>query len=152
MGRWAPGSEGGTYGGNVVACAAAVATICVLRDEGLLRNAQLRGEQLVAGLRQIQSRQPSIGDIRGLGLMVGVEFTDAGGGPDKGRAKAVQAACLEENLLMLSCGTWDNVTRFVPPLVVSAEQIEDGLRRFERALAQALPRATGARSTRQSAL
>jgi 4-aminobutyrate aminotransferase len=152
MEHWAPGSEGGTYGGNAVACAAAVATIRAIQDEGLLRNAQLRGEQLMAGLRQLQRRFPRIGDIRGLGLMVGVEFAFPAGKPDKGRAKAVQAACLEEKLLMLTCGTWDNVTRFVPPLVVTAEQIEDGLKRFERALAQAMPQDVGARSARHTAL
>jgi 4-aminobutyrate aminotransferase len=138
MERWAPGSEGGTYGGNAVACAAASATIRTIRDEGLLNNAQSRGEQLLAGLRRLQGKYKRIGDVRGLGLMVSVEFTDPGGRPDKGRAKAVQTACLDENLLILGCGTWDNVTRFIPPLVVSAEEIEDGLSRFERAVAKAL--------------
>ena len=114
-----------------MACAAAVATIRAIRDEELLRSAQLRGAQLVKGPRQLQSQFPRIGDVRGLGLMVGVEFTDPPGKPDSGRAKAVQAACLDEKLLMPSCGTWDNVARSVPPLVVSAAQIEAGLRRFE---------------------
>jgi len=139
MQRWTPGSEGGTFGGNVVACAAAVATIRAIREEGMTENAQVRGAQLLSSLLQLQARYPRIGDVRGLGLMVGVEFTDPHGKPDKGRAKAVQMACLEEQLLMLTCGTWDNVIRFIPPLVVTAEQIEDGLVRFGRALARALP-------------
>jgi 4-aminobutyrate aminotransferase len=138
MERWVPGSEGGTYGGNAVACAAAVATIQAIRDEGMVENAQARGEQLMSGLRQLQERYPRIGDVRGLGLMVGVEFTDPQGKPDKKSAKAGQQACKEERLLLLPCGTWDNTIRVIPPLVVTAEQIEDGLARFERALARVL--------------
>jgi 4-aminobutyrate aminotransferase len=135
MQRWAPGSEGGTYGGNAVACAAAVATVRVMRDEGLLENAGARGEQLMSGLRHLQERYSRIGDVRGLGLMVGVEFTTPQATPDKQTAKAVQKACLEERLLLLTCGTWDNTIRFIPPLVVTTEQISEGLARFERALA-----------------
>lgn len=136
MERWLPGSEGGTYGGNALACAAAVATVRVIREKGLLENTLARGEQLVSGLRHLQERYPQIGDVRGLGLMVGVEFTDPQGRPDKEAAKALQEACLEERLLLLTCGTWDNTIRFIPPLVVTTEQINEGLARFERALAQ----------------
>jgi 4-aminobutyrate aminotransferase len=141
MERWTPGAEGGTYGGNAVACAAAVATIQVMRDEGLVQNAQARGEELMTGLRHLQEGYPGIGDVRGLGLMVGIEFTDPQGKPDKKMAKAVQDACLEERLLLLTCGTWDNTIRFIPPLVVTGEQVQDGLARFERALAQVIGRA-----------
>jgi len=137
MEKWIPGSHGGTYGGNAVACAAAVATIQVIRDEGLLENSQARGGQLISGLGHLQEQYPQIGDVRGLGLMVGVEFTDPDGKPDKESAKAVVHACQEERLLLLTCGTWDNTVRFIPPLVVSAEQIEEGLAIFERALAKA---------------
>jgi 4-aminobutyrate aminotransferase len=136
MERWLPGAEGGTYGGNALACAAAVATVRVMREEGLVANAQARGAQLMSGLRHLQESYSRIGDVRGLGLMVGVEFTDPRGKPDKGTAKALQKACLEERLLLLTCGTWDNTIRFIPPLVATAEQINDGLARFERALAQ----------------
>jgi 4-aminobutyrate aminotransferase len=134
MERCMPGSEGGTYGGNALACAAAVASIQAMRDEGMLANAEARGEQLRGGLEELQGRFPGIGDVRGLGLMVGVEFTGSDGKPDKPNAKAVQKACLEEQMLLLTCGTWDNTIRFIPPLVVTAEQIEDGLGRFDRAL------------------
>lgn len=138
MQEWVPGSEGGTYGGNAVACAAAVATIRVMREEGLVANAHARGLELMTGLRHLQERHPQIGDVRGLGLMVGVEFTDPNGKPDKKSAKAVQQACLEEQLLLLTCGTWDNTIRFIPPLIVTSEQIQDGLARFERSLQKAL--------------
>ena len=136
MEKWIPGSHGGTYGGNAVACAAAVATIQVIRDEGLLENSQARGGQLISGLGHLQEQYPQIGDVRGLGLMVGVEFTDPDGKPDKESAKAVVHGCQEERLLLLTCGTWDNTVRFIPPLVVSTEQIEEGLAIFERALAK----------------
>jgi 4-aminobutyrate aminotransferase len=136
MARWSPGAEGGTYGGNALACAAAVATIQVMREERLLENSRARGEQLMSGLRHLQERYSRIGDVRGLGLMVGVEFTDPRGKPDKETAKALQKACLKERLLLLTCGTWDNTIRFIPPLVATEEQINDGLARFERALAQ----------------
>jgi 4-aminobutyrate aminotransferase len=143
MERWAPGSEGGTYGGNAVSCAAAVATIRVMREERLVENAQARGEELMTGLRHLQEQYPQIGDVRGLGLMVGVEFTGPQGKPDKKSAKAVQQACLEENLLLLTCGTWDNTIRFIPPLVATSAQIQDGLTRFERALDKVLPAQEG---------
>jgi 4-aminobutyrate aminotransferase len=134
--RCAPGSEGGTYGGNALACAAAVASIQAMRDEGMLANAEARGEELMSSLEELQGRFPGIGDVRGLGLMVGVEFSGPDGKPDKTSAKAVQKACLEERLLLLTCGTWDNTIRFIPPLVVTGEQIEDGLARFEKSLAR----------------
>ncbi len=75
MDKWIPGSHGGTYGGNAVSCAAAVETIDVIRDEGLLQNAVERGAQLTDGLTELQGRFP-IADVRGAGLMVGVEFAD----------------------------------------------------------------------------
>jgi 4-aminobutyrate aminotransferase len=134
MERWQPGAEGGTYGGNAVACAAATATIQAMREEGMLANAEARGEQLMDGLQELQGRFPGIGDVRGLGLMVGVEFTGADGEPDKTSAKAVQHACYEEKLLLLTCGTYDNTIRFIPPLVVTEAEMDDALHRFSRGL------------------
>lgn len=134
MEKWTPGSHGGTYGGNAVAAAAAVATIQTIRAENLVENAQTRGLQLSESLRRLQVQYPIIGDIRGLGLMIGVEFRDADGNPDKSTAKVVQKACFEERLLLLTCGPWDNTIRWIPPLIVTEEQIEVGLQIFERAL------------------
>jgi 4-aminobutyrate aminotransferase len=134
MERWPPGSHGGTYGGNAVACAAATATIQVLRDEGLIQNAAEMGGALVAGLRQFQEEYPEIGDVRGRGLMVATEFTDAAGEPWTDRAKTAVRAAFEEGLLLLTCGSYDNIIRWIPPLIVNAEQIRDGLQRFEKAL------------------
>jgi len=137
MERWAPGSHGGTYGGNAVACAAAVATIQVMREEHLIENAADMSQVLMAGLRQIQEEHPEIGEVRGRGLMLATEFTDSSGEPWTDRARAVVRAAFDEGLLLLTCGSYDNVIRWIPPLIVNTAQIHDGLQRFQRALVHA---------------
>ncbi len=137
MKKWNPGTHGGTYGGNPVACAAAVATIRAIRDEGMLENASTRGQQLMAGLGQLREEHDRIGDVRGLGLMVGVEFTAPDGSPDRPTAKAVVHNCLDERLLLLTCGPWDNTVRFIPHLAVSQREIGEGLEIFAKALERA---------------
>jgi 4-aminobutyrate aminotransferase len=134
MNKWEPGSHGGTYGGNAVACAAAAETIRVIQDESLLENTLERGSQLQAGLRHMQETYPSIGDVRGLGLMIGTEFRTSDHKPDKGTAKAVVQECLEAGLLLLTCGTWDNTVRWIPPLTVGETQIQQALEIFGQAL------------------
>lgn len=141
-----PGSQGGTYGGNAVAAAAGVATLDVIRDEGLVANSRVRGEQLQAGLREIQQRFPVIGDVRGRGLMQGIEFTAEDGSPDAMTAAALQQATTDQGLLTLTCGPAGNVVRLIPALVVTAEEISTGLERFEASLAavtEAVGTATG---------
>ena len=135
MKKWEVGSHGGTYGGNAVACAAAIATIRVMRDEKMLENATLRGEQLVTGLRKLQEEYPQIGDVRGRGLMIGTEFI-VDGRPQKTKplVKEIIHAAEERDLLLLSCGTYDNTIRWIPPLNVTPGQINDGLKAFEGAL------------------
>jgi len=129
------GSHGGTYGGNIVSCAAAVATIRVLQEEKLVQNAAKLGSKLLTRLRELQNRHPTMGDVRGLGLMAGVEFVRPGTRiPDKDRAKAVQNTCIEGGLLLLTCGTDNNVIRWIPPLVINQEQLYDALNIFEKAL------------------
>ncbi|MCX7683206.1 MAG: aminotransferase class III-fold pyridoxal phosphate-dependent enzyme [Anaerolineae bacterium] len=134
MERWTPGSHGGTYGGNAVACAAAVATVRVIREEGLLENAQRQGTLLLHRLRELQREFPLLGDVRGLGLMVGAEFTTPDGEPDPVTARQVIERCLERQLLLLTCGTYDNVVRWMPPLIVTAEQIETAAEIFRQSL------------------
>ena len=129
-----PGSQGGTYGGNAVSAAAGVATLGVVEKEGLVENSRVRGEQLQAGLKQIQQRFPVIGDVRGLGLMQGIEFTAQDGSPDAATAAAVQQATTEQDLLSLTCGPAGNVVRLIPALVVTEEEIAQGLQRFEAAV------------------
>ncbi|WAM19888.1 aspartate aminotransferase family protein [Rhodococcus sp. JS3073] len=130
-----PGSQGGTYGGNAVAAAAGVATLQVVEEEGLVENARVRGEQLQAGLRSVQERFPIIGDVRGLGLMQGIEFTAADGTPDVDTAAAVQQETTRQQLLTLTCGPAGNVVRLIPALVVTEDEITLGVERFEAAVA-----------------
>jgi 4-aminobutyrate aminotransferase len=135
MKKWDVGSHGGTFGGNAVACAAGVATIRAIREEKMLDNATERGIQLMTGLGKFQEEYSQIGDVRGLGLMVGAEFT-VDGHPDKAKplVKKIIHAAEERNLLLLSCGTYDNTVRWIPPLNVTTEQIKSGLSAFEVAL------------------
>jgi 4-aminobutyrate aminotransferase len=134
MEKWHAGSHGGTYGGNAVACAAAVATIGAIREEGLAENAAKIGGILKCELAGVQNRNPSVGDVRGLGLMIGVELVSMGGAPDGTLAKRVLAGCRERGLLLLNCGPYDNVVRFIPPLVVGENQIRQAVRIFEESL------------------
>lgn len=134
MQKWEPGSHGGTFGGNVIAAAAGVATIRAIRDERMLENAEERGLQLITGLRHLQEEYPAIGDVRGLGLMVGAEFRTPQGKPDKATAKGVVHAALDRKLMLLTCGPWDNTIRFIPPLVVSEAQMAEALEIFASAL------------------
>lgn len=136
MKKWIPGSHGGTFGGNAVAAAAAVATIDVIKDEKLLDNSQQRGLQLMQELNRIKSSYHSIAEVRGLGCMIGTEFRTPDGKPDKAAAKSVAHACLDRGLLLLTCGPWDNTIRWIPPLIVSSEQINEALKIFEDSLHQ----------------
>ena len=129
-----PGSQGGTYGGNAVSCAAAAATVRVLRDEGLVENSARMGEKLRRELRGLQARCPVIGDVRGLGLMVGVEFTSPSGDPDTSAAKAVVKDCLANGLILLTCGTYGNVIRWIPPLIIDEVILAEGLAIFRQAM------------------
>ncbi|HVM72551.1 MAG TPA: aminotransferase class III-fold pyridoxal phosphate-dependent enzyme [Anaerolineales bacterium] len=138
MKKWPVGSHGGTYGGNAVACAAGVATIQAMREEDMPGNAARRGLQLMTGLRRLQEEYPVIGDVRGLGLMIGSEFTANGKPADKALVKAVVHACEERGLLLLTCGTYDNVIRWIPPLVVTEQQIADSLDIFGEALKETI--------------
>jgi 4-aminobutyrate aminotransferase len=141
MARWRPGAHGGTYGGNVVACAAANATLDVVDEEGLVENARERGAQLLAGLREIQVRHPAVGDARGLGCMVAMEFVKPGEGdgrvPDPDFAKRVIAGALERRLIVLSAGAHANVTRIIPPLVTTAAEVDLALGILDDAVAAA---------------
>ena len=133
------GSIGGTYGGNAVACAAAVGTIRAMREENMLENAAERGIQLMTGLRKFQEEYSQIGDVRGKGLMIGTEFVvDGRADKAKGLVKDVIHSAEEKGLLLLSCGTYDNTLRWIPPLNVTAGQINDGLNVFGEALKEVI--------------
>jgi 4-aminobutyrate aminotransferase len=129
-----PGSQGGTYGGNAVACAAAIATLDVVQSEGLVDNADKMGARLREGLAKVAADIPAIGDVRGLGLMLGNEFVDRDGEPDPAAAARVQQAAAAAGLLLLTCGAAGNVVRMIPPLVVTAEQVDEGLSLWREAI------------------
>ncbi|MEE2031514.1 aspartate aminotransferase family protein [Rhodococcus chondri] len=134
MARAWPGSQGGTYGANAVSCAAAVATLEVIEKEGLVENAAVRGAELLEGTRSRAT--DAVGDVRGLGLMVGSEFTAADGTPDRDRATAAQQLAARKGLLLLTCGAYMNVVRMIPPLIVTSEQIEEALGIWSDVLAE----------------
>ncbi len=138
MDRWPAGTHGGTYGGgNAVAAAAASATIDVIRDDKLVENAAVCGAFLLDKLRELQAEYPVIGDVRGRGLMLGLEFTAPDGSPDAATADAVLAESLRRRLLLLNCGSYKNVVRWIPPLIVTEEQLATALSTFSEALAAA---------------
>jgi 4-aminobutyrate aminotransferase len=134
--RWGRGAHGTTYGGNPVSCAAGVAVLETIRDEQLVANARARGAELSGGLRELMAELPGIGDVRGPGLMIGVEFvTDrASRKPDGAMAEAVAARASEAGLLLLTCGIDHQVIRWIPPLDVTVAEVEEALGIFETAL------------------
>jgi 4-aminobutyrate aminotransferase len=134
MARWPTGSHGSTYSGNAVACAAAAATIEVLREEDFLPRAARMGRLLHERLAEVARRSPRIGDVRGLGLMIATEFGEPGKTPESSFTKAVQRRCLERGLVLLTCGTYGNVIRWIPPLVVTEGQIDTAVGIFADAV------------------
>jgi 4-aminobutyrate aminotransferase len=135
--RWGKSAHGTTYGGNPVSCAAGLAVLEEIRERDLVANAASRGAELSAGLRAIAARDARIGDVRGPGLMVGVEFvTDrATRDPDGPTCEAVIQGCADEGLLVLSCGVQHNVIRWIAPLDVTSDEIGEALAIFDRVLA-----------------
>jgi len=135
--RWGRGAHGSTFGGNPVACAAGLAVLAEIRERDLVANAAARGAELSAGLREIAADDPRIGDVRGLGLMIGVEFVldRATREPDGPTCEAVIQRCADEGLLLLSCGTEHNVIRWIAPLDVTREEVAEALAIFRRVLA-----------------
>ena len=122
-----PGSQGGTYGGNAVACAAAIATLDVIQEENLVENARVVGAVLADGLAKVAADNPRVGDVRGLGLMLGSEFITSDGAPDPDAASRAQQEAGQRGLLLLTCGPFGNVVRMIPPLVVTEAQVDEAL-------------------------
>lgn len=129
MSRWEPTVHGTTFGGNPVSCAAAVATIDTIRDEGLLQNAKKSGEYLLSRLKELKAKHKIIGDARGLGLMTAIEFIVPGTDrePNSAAAKKFLNECLSRGLLMYPCGLYGHVVRLAPPLNVTRQQIDEAM-------------------------
>ena len=136
MARWPRGSHGGTYGGNPIGCAAALATLDVITEDGFLAAVAARGRRLAAGLAEATAGDPGVAEVRSLGLMVAVEFRLPGTAiPDTARVSALLGHCLNDgHLILMSAGTYSQAIRFMPPLVVSEAEIDEALRVFEKAL------------------
>ncbi len=143
---WAPGAHAGTFRGNQMAMAAGSAVLRYLREHDIAGHATAMGERLVGHLRTLQRDYPQMGDIRGRGLMLGVELVDPRGAVDKlGHPPAftvlagrVQAECLKRGLILELGGRHGSVVRFLPPLIISAEQVDEVASRFSRAFAAAV--------------
>lgn len=132
----APGGLGGTYAGNPLSLAAALAVIDVIEEEKLCERALAIGEKLTSRLESLRGAVPQIADVRGLGAMVAVEFMQDGK-PDADFTKRVQAKALEGGLVLLTCGTYGNVIRFLMPLTIEDSVLEEGLTILESAMKSA---------------
>jgi 4-aminobutyrate aminotransferase len=134
--RWGRGAHGSTYGGNPVACAAGLAVLETIAGDGLIANAAARGAELTAGLGRLAAEDQRIGNVRGPGLMVGVEFVSdrETRAPDGALVDRLVARSADLGLLVLSCGPQHQVVRWIPPLDVSAAEIAEGLEIFGEAL------------------
>jgi 4-aminobutyrate aminotransferase len=134
--RWGRGAHGSTYGGNPVACAAAIAVLDTIEGQGLVENAAARGAELTSGLGRLAAEDERIGDVRGPGLMIGVEFVADGTtkAPDGALVDRLVARSADLGLLVLSCGPQHQVVRWIPPLDVSAAEISEALEIFGEAL------------------
>lgn len=130
-----PGGLGGTYGGNGLACAAALAVLDVFEQDGLLERSALLGERLKTGLAGLAMKHKAIGEVRGLGFMQAIEFVDETNAPDAARAQRVIDAARERGLLIIKCGVHRNVVRFLAPIVASDADLDEALSILAAALA-----------------
>jgi len=154
MDRARPGTIGGTYGGNPVACAAALATIRLMEEEGLASRAEAIGRRVFERFQALQARCPAVGDVRGLGAMVAMELVEDGdpARPATRLVAEVLAACEERGLLVLAAGAHANVIRVLAPLVIEGEELERGLDILEEeVLRRAAPARRGERARRAAA-
>jgi 4-aminobutyrate aminotransferase len=136
MGRWEQGAHGTTFGGNPVSCAAARATLQTIRDSGLLAGSLAAGARALSFLQGLAAQNPRIGEVRGLGCMIGVEFVDQGGAADGAFCGSLLERCLAKGLILIPCGLPRNVARFIPPLNVTSDELAEALDIFAEALAE----------------
>lgn len=130
------GGLGGTYGGNPVACAAALGSIETMREQDLNAKARRIGEVMTARLHAIAEKYDIIGEVRGRGAMIAIELVKSGSKePNPEATGALATACHQEGLLVLTTGTYGNVLRFLPPLVIGEDLLNEGLDILEGAFA-----------------
>jgi 4-aminobutyrate aminotransferase len=134
MDAWHAGDHGTTYGGNPIACAAVCAVLDTIVDDDLCERARRLGDEAMNRMRGWQAWEPRLHEVRGLGMMIGLEFREADGTPGKHLVEAIEAAALRRDMLVLSCGTHGNVIRLIPPVTIPEEELADGLDRLEAVL------------------
>lgn len=134
MDKWTAGRHGSTYGGNPVACAAALTSIAIIERDNLLENARKMGAILAEHLRNFQQRFSFIGDVRGIGLMLGMEMIDGKGQPDGARLNRFVSECADRGLLLLDCGEKDHVVRLTPALNVNESEIAEAVEIMDQSL------------------
>ncbi len=132
FGKWPPGTHGSTFGGNAVACAAAVEVVEVISE--LLPGVPALADHAMTRLQKLQPSHPTVGDVRGLGLMIGVELTDPLGLADAAALEFVREHVLEAGLIFHPCGPDHNIIRFIPPLVVTIEELDQAIAMIDEAL------------------
>lgn len=137
MEQWPLGAHGTTFGGNPIACSAALASLEVIKEEQLLENTRQVGAYAMARLKKMQEQYSLIRDVRGVGLMIGIELGDPETGEPSGKTvMKVLNRCLELGVLFYLCGNVGEVIRMIPPLTVTKEEIDKGLHVLEQALAE----------------
>ncbi|KHE72459.1 aspartate aminotransferase family protein [Halobacillus sp. BBL2006] len=135
MSKWPMGTHGTTFGGNPIACSAALATLDVIEEEKLVDNSKQLGAYALDRLKEIRENHKVIGDVRGVGLMIGIEIIDPEtGDPDGKGMMRILDLSLEKGVLFYLCGKHQEVIRMIPPLIVTKEQIDQGLAVFEEAV------------------
>jgi 4-aminobutyrate aminotransferase/(S)-3-amino-2-methylpropionate transaminase len=139
-----PGGLGGTYGGNPLACASALAVLDVFETEGIVARAAALGDQIREALGRLQARVPQIGDVRGLGCMLAIEFVKDGrtNDADADLAQRVIDKARNRGLLLLKCGPHKNVVRLLPPLTATAEDVRSGVAMLDAAVLDAVSSAS----------
>lgn len=139
MEKWKSGSHGGTFGGNPVACAAANAVLDVLINDGALDNCKKMGEYFKGKLLELQKKYPSvIGDVRGIGLMLAMEMVGENKEPNGDLATKIKDKALEKGMILLICGTYHNIVRYIAPTIVKKEEIDIAINIIDESIAEIL--------------
>lgn len=140
MGKWETGAHGTTFGGNPVACAAGLAQLGMIAQASFLESVRKKGEAFRNRLIALKQRFPEIGDVRGVGLMNGVELVKEGKTPDPDKATFIRKYFMEKKVLILACGAYKNVIRFIPPLNIEESLLEQTAHLLEEALKESSKR------------
>jgi 4-aminobutyrate aminotransferase len=124
MSKWETGAHGTTFGGNPVACATALVQLEIINQEGFLQAVSEKGERFRKGLLELKKQFPEIGDVRGIGLMNAIELVKEGKNPNSEKADSIRKFLLDKKILVLTCGPYKNIIRFVPPLNIDDDLLD----------------------------